>query len=176
MSVDADGLRALQDPGTGKLTPGVHQTSFGALQDYAVTTPHRARIWHAFEIWRELAIERYEPVRFWFGGSFITDRQPPGDLDVLAWTPVGRIENLRADGHRSTFELQTLQHIDFKAVGDERLTQLDRLQPMGGLVDGFAVSETLMYEKQWQRGWGNDWEDTGELIPGTEKGIVEVIV
>lgn len=175
MIFHAGGLQRLQNPTTGKLAPGVHRASIGGLRDYSVTNARRERIWSAFETWRLQAVDRLAPTHYWIGGSFITSKDDPNDIDVVAWLPLDSYRKLRQDEPRHIFELSTLQHIDFMADGDENVAQLERLQPMGGLVDGYPVGESAVTRRIWQRQFTNDWTDRQVLIPGTEKGIVEVI-
>lgn len=172
MIVHAGGLQQLQDPLTGKLAPGVHRASFGALRGYSVTNAHRERIWSAFEVWHREALPRLGHEKLWIGGSYISNKPDPGDVDVLAWIPLTAPRR----GHGIADLMTNLSSARLDEDGNvER--KLGRVQPMAGLVDGFQARCTTAQIKQWTMNWQYDYdEDTGIPVPGSEKGIVEVIV
>lgn len=170
MIVHAGGLQALQNPDTGKLAPGVHRATLSALHDYTAINSHRAALWTAFEVWRGQAARRLEPARLWIGGSFVTSKPDPSDVDVLAWIPTSAPS--RGAGIADLMTILSAGRLDENGNVERKL---GRLQPIGGQVDGFQDRFTPARNAFWRMQWCYDWdEETGEIIPGTEKGIVEV--
>lgn len=51
----------------------------------------------------------------------------------------------------------------------------ERVQPMGGYVDGFAVIRGLDDPRIWDRLWSSVTDANGGLIVGAVKGYVEVL-
>lgn len=175
MITDPAELTGMVDLRTGKLEPGVHRVSLVALEAYAVRTPERERLWAAFQMWHERVLKLYQPERFWFGGSFITATEPPSDIDVVVWLPAGRFKELRSARRREVFELMTLQNIAIRDKLGNDQQRLSRVQSFGGMIDSHPKDWTMMNQTLWKRQWGNDWSEQGEVLPDTEKGILEVI-
>ena len=169
---DADGLRSLVDPVTGWLVPGVHSASLEAVRAYAVTNGHRERLWAGFELWLRECDSRVEPVWLWLGGSFVTAKPYPGDVDVLAWITV----DAPSQGARLS-DLMTILSAARLDEDGEIERRLGRVQPVAGLVDAFLARETPVKRAEWLVNWGSEWEKAPEgMVPVAEKGIVEVIV
>lgn len=169
---DAAGLRALVDPVAGWLAPGVHSASLESVREYAVTNEHRERLWAGFEVWLRECGARVQPIRLWFGGSFVTAKPEPGDVDVLAWITV----DAPSQGARLSDLLTILSAARLHEDGEIE-HRLGRIQPVAGLVDAFLARETPVKRAEWLVNWGNEWKSTPEgMAPVAEKGIVEVIV
>lgn len=128
---------------------------------------HRREILGAFDIWvRELRrICKVESV--WISGSFVSSKVKPRDIDVAGLIPQETPEDVKqALGERP--DLITLQHV----TAQHPPRDIDRLQPVTGLVDGFLLPDQPIFTETFRRGWTSIWEngiDTGE-----RKGMVEV--
>jgi hypothetical protein len=67
----------------GVLPPGIYDCTLSEIQDRYATIPRRQKLWSGFQKYFELI----KPLGFFptifFGGSFVTDRRFPRDIDIV---------------------------------------------------------------------------------------------
>lgn len=162
-------LPQLQPNGT--LPPGRHLASLRDLRlrfvDEAPFAEHRREIFDAFEIWARVWWELLPGTRLWVNGGFVVHKSTkPKDIDVVGFAKPSQVEALTANDQSRLESLLTL--IENSDGGR-------RIQPMGGLVDGFyaprAVPEKFHY---WDELWSTLTDENKEPVPGVTKGYVEV--
>lgn len=151
---------------TGHLAPGRHLATMAELEQVFVRDApfekQRAAIFAAFTIWVDQILDVVPSIRtLWVNGGFVTHKGwAPADIDVVALKPV--IVKHPTD----TVRLHTL------------LTHLGppKVQPMAGLVDGFLATVAPTDSDYWDRKWTAVVDQAKHLVPGAEKGYVEVKV
>lgn len=130
----------------------------------------RARICSALELHLDLAREHVGPgTRAWIDGGFITHKTwaAPHDADVaLVFQPAVRFAT------EPVVPLLTLKNV---SAVEPRLA-IERLQPMGGLVDAFLVPDQPAHTAVWHDTWSSVKDANGDIVPGLRKGYVEVIL
>ncbi|MGU3652516.1 DUF6932 family protein [Mycolicibacterium sp. A43C] len=129
----------------------------------------RARIFSALVVHLELLEDVGGPASVWVDGGFITYKEAaPHDVDLVY---LCRDEHHMGTMLRSpdVFTLLTMADV---IIGFPVEVGLQRLQPVGGLVDAFlTIPEGQMY---WAAQWAKIKGPDGNRVPGTRKGFVEV--
>ncbi|MBT9273618.1 hypothetical protein KMZ32_05960 [Phycicoccus sp. MAQZ13P-2] len=140
--------------------------------------PHpglRSRIFEALRLWIDLVEDTFGPGRVWINGGFVTHKpDPPKDVDV-AFLPSAPLDVDAAIKTGTAFQLLTVQDLLFShpAPGGH----LQRLQPVGGLVDAFLADTRNPTDAQiWFDIWSSVKGPDGEIIGGVRKGFLEVII
>ncbi|MGW6275512.1 DUF6932 family protein [Streptomyces sp. NPDC055060] len=102
-------------------------------------------------------------------GGFCTYKQdPPDDLDLVVL--IDPALPLTDKDHEKLVSLFTLQGVQ---SGGPAL-RVDRVQPMGGLIDSFAiVAGAAAQEEYWDGTWSKVKGLDGQPIPGAVKGYLE---
>lgn len=181
------------DPTTGFLPPGVHRCTWAEFEytfvDCAPHPDHRRRRLRALELWVECLDELLPESTLWIDGGFVSHKvDPPFDIDVLAkvktaaWDPVAQTadDEIKAwvtwattgqPGYppKTPTAMQLTGLMTHQGVQPDGGGVLPRLQPFGGLIDGFVIpasqSATLAnFRRDWMR----------DLATGASKGFVEV--
>ena len=107
--------------------------------------------------------------RAWIDGGFVTDKDwPPKDVDIAYVMANERYIEAVQSEHAS---LWTLLNV---SAGQPRLAVVDRVQPMGGLVDAFPVVDAEALTKIWFDRWSTVKNRSGGILAGERKGFVEV--
>ncbi|XBH21579.1 hypothetical protein V5R04_15445 [Jonesiaceae bacterium BS-20] len=134
-----------------------------AFVENAPFREQRDRLWNTFLVYRSLILDVIPNARFWVDGGFVTHKEwaAPKDIDVCVLVVQRDLEGVDA-----SFE--------------DLLTREDsagrRVQPMGGLIDGFLVIRNNRASLQyWHEHWTNVTDQNGDLDPVRRKGYVEVI-
>ncbi|WP_440939896.1 DUF6932 family protein [Gordonia polyisoprenivorans] len=156
------------------LPAGRHPATLEEIhQKFVVDAPHRDSrelVYRAFVLYTDILRVRLGPVTLWVDGGFISHKPwaPPSDIDVVVIVPQHDYTNICSNGQ--AWPLSTLQHVS------SNLTQgLDRLQPMGGLIDGFVVPDSASQLAVWDATWSRVKDEHGNLLPETiRKGYLEV--
>lgn len=153
------------------LPPGRHPATLAELRlrfvDEAPFAQHRGLIFDAFEIWAKTWWELFPGSRLWIDGGFVVHKETkPKDIDVVGFVKASEVDSLGViDQSRFESLLTFIENTDSKR----------RIQPMGGLVDGFyavrAVPEKFHY---WDEFWSTVTDADKQPIPGQVKGYVEV--
>lgn len=170
------------DQRTGRLPFRGEDAPYGATlkevqHRFVSTQPHesarrRATIWRAFRLWHSLALTEFPGATYWLSGSFLTDRTRPSDLDVILLVDETHVR-------RSLFPVTStgarvlLTHRDLEAEQPTGWTE--RLQPMGGLIDGFYCptysQDAVSY---WQGAWSTEYDKQTRTPTGVRMGYLEV--
>lgn len=152
----------------GRLVPGRHRTTLPEIEQFFVEeapcSEHRRRVFTAFTTWVELLRGLSPSAILWINGGFATYKnEPPKDVDVAALIGKNDINSWTA-GQQVTFETLLT---DVRSDGT-------RLQPMGGLVDGFYavrgdIDQSVVWHESWSAVYVNGVQSVGE-----SKGYLEV--
>lgn len=105
----------------------------------------------------------------WINGGFVTLKPwaAPKDVDVAIVDTFGRIEKYR-DGAAS---LLTLHNVSSASLSGPA----PRVQPYGGMVDGFAVPRLPANLRFWDDQWSTLCDKAKVPVPGFRKGYVKVV-
>ncbi|MBT2273452.1 DUF6932 family protein [Rhodococcus qingshengii] len=164
MSADACRLPMLN--AAGRLPEGIHRGSAKDLRlrfvDGAPHSTRRDTILQAFELYAERVWEILPEARLWVDGGFVTHKAwEPKDVDVVI----------------------LVSHSDVVGIDQSKLLPLltqtaengTRIQPMGGLVDGFiADMNDPAVTHYWNDFWSTVTDEAKEPVEGIRKGYVEV--
>lgn len=146
----------------GLLPSGRHTVTMSEFRrvfvEEAPFRSERERIWRAFEIYCEMVFELLPQARLWVNGGFVTYKQwaAPGDIDVCV-----------VDGRDALLSIwESLAPLLTIEVGQVRI------QPMSGLVDGFAAPD---HDTEfWDGFWSQVVDENRIELNGVSKGYVEV--
>jgi hypothetical protein len=153
----------------GRLLPGRHRTTLQEIEQFFVDgAPHRERrrlIYRGFVTWLEILRTLCPNVTLWIDGGFTTHKDvPPKDVDVTAIISVSDLNSMDEDQQNTFDSLMT------KVGGPNE----HRVQPMGGLVDGFYAvrgqPDGIIF---WHNTWSAVYVDGAEVV-GELKGYLEV--
>ncbi|ORL03395.1 hypothetical protein A6F55_09240 [Prescottella equi] len=151
----------------GRLPEGLHRGTFKDLRirfvDGAPHPERREMLMDALEFYADQVWSLLPTARLWVNGGFVTHKPwAPKDIDVVNVVRAREIDCL---------DLPTLLPLLTHEAQDG-----SRVQPMGGLIDGFHAvrgdAEKLLY---WQDWWSTVTDVDGNAIPGIRKGYVEVV-
>lgn len=161
--------------GDGLLPPGVHRTAVDQLRerfvDDAPFPKERSRVFGAFEVYTELVWALFPTARLWVNGGFVTHKTwaAPGDIDVAVLAPTADINARYAE----SLSLWTLGGVSVQTLN---LQGVPRIQPMGGLIDGFCVPDDVPPAvAYWNDLWSRVIDENKAQVPGKMKGFVEVM-
>lgn len=155
------------------LSAGLHPATLGDVhkkfveQAPEMTRPQRDRIYRALSVHVELAsrVVIDEPLTLWINGGFATHKsQDPKDVDIVYFTSAAGVQLL---SHKSSAPLWTLNTV--KAVLDQDRLVIDKLQPMGNLIDSYVSVDTPAMRQVWMRRW-----QSSRGLDSEPKGFVEV--
>ncbi len=159
----------------GVLPLGAHEATWDEIEEAFVTgAPFweaRALIFDALRVYARLIWARFPDAVLWVDGGFVTHKSwaAPHDVDVAVVVPnaVGYDPAAEPDGP----SLWTL--LDVSAARPS-VTSHEKVQPMGGLVDGFFVqAENGPLVSFWHGWWQRRRQESGpDLIDA--KGFLEV--
>lgn len=167
VELNADGCRLPMLNAAGRLPEGIHRGSAKDLRlrfvDGAPHSTRRDTLLQAFELYAEQVWEILPEARLWVDGGFVTHKAwEPKDIDVVI----------------------LVSHSDVVGVDQSRLFPLltrtaengIRIQPMGGLVDGFIADRNdPAVTRYWSDFWSTVTDESKEPVEGVRKGYVEVI-
>ncbi|MFE8927764.1 DUF6932 family protein [Streptomyces griseus] len=159
----------------GLLPPGRHAATLAEIKEIFVEqaphAEHRGRIFRAFELYADLVQDVLERGTFWVDGGFCTHKQaPPADLDLAVF--IDRSLNLTEKDVERLVPLLTLKQVE---VHGGPVEWAERVQPMGGLIDGFPVVAGVPEQEQyWDTLWSSVKGPDGQPVPGVVKGYLEV--
>lgn len=160
---------------TGRLPSGVHRVDLSAIYDrFVLDAPNRDErelLFSSLHIYLRL-VRRFDPAgRAWIDGGFGTQKAAkPHDVDVVIHP--GDWSALEALPESQQNELLgPLTHQDV-IVGSLGPLYVERLQPIGGALDGFLCVPG--HEATWLDTWASVKDDDGSIIQGAAKGSVEV--
>ena len=158
----------------GLLPPGAHPATMPDIYDrFVLDAPQREErevLFAALGLHLGLIRKLIPAGRAWIDGSFCT-RQAlvPNDVDVVI-LPADRVALKALGGPDKTrlYMLLTLQEVNAL----EPAVWLNRLQPLGGLVDAFICAPG--HEDVWDARWSRVTDAYGAVIEDKAKGYAEV--
>nr|WP_143173358.1 hypothetical protein [Nocardiopsis flavescens] len=144
-------------------------------ETFVENAPHRqARevIFDAFKLHFSLIRKILASGTLWIDGGFCTHKaEEPKDIDIFIVVDPSVASRVTPEQEDQLMQLLTLQQV---FSGAPR-TALDRVQPMGGLVDCFlALSTDADALKEFDQLWSSVKGADGETVPGVTKGYLEV--
>jgi hypothetical protein len=167
------------DPTSGRLpfqgTESPYTTTLDELEsrfvDRAPGEARRRLIWDAFNVWLRLARDTLPGARLWVSGSFVTDKIEPSDIDVVL---VIRPEHEPVLGPMLDPRVRVLlTHLGVQAAQPAGV--VEKLQPIGGLLDGFICPEHLQQNVDyWQRVWSTEFDKVTGAPTDVRMGYLEV--
>lgn len=145
-------IPALRDD--GNLPDGKHVTTLKDIQATYVTNSCRQRIWDNFLLWLSEARRHFVVEKLWVGGSFVTEKAEPSDIDVTVWLSGESSGKVVREIEKSRFaSLFTFQKVKVK-WSENKVLLIDRLQSGNGVVDAFlARNNNVLDEKKWYETW-----------------------
>lgn len=69
--------------GAGFMPPGRYAATFSEVASAFATSPHRSALWREFTTCLELLQTAIPVCAVWLGGSFLTAKSTPGDVDAV---------------------------------------------------------------------------------------------
>jgi hypothetical protein len=163
------------DPGTGYLPfrgEDPYRVSLDDIEERYITTPHREHVWEAFGRWLTALNTIGVPGVLRFGGSLLTDKEQPSDVDVLVAIPA----ESQASARRLIVEhphLWTWQNFGTQDPAGQWKRVADKVQPALGLVDAYMCLVGAPPEANFARDWTSEHDDEG-LPTGVRMGWLEV--
>lgn len=159
-----------------------HPATLKEVSDHFVdAAPHRevrAELFSALELYAGLVWSILPSARLWVDGGFASHKTwaAPGDIDVVIVASLNEASVLTSGELERLTALLTLQ--DVSAASPE-LTA-DRIQPMGGLIDGFIIVDDgaeagRASMEYWFDLWSRVKGPNGPMDPSCRKGFVEVV-
>lgn len=152
----------------GRLPPGRHRATFQDVHDrFVASAPfsqERELVFRALVIWAQRVWSIFPDARLWVDGGFVTHKEwaAPKDVDV---TCIVRSSNVLSVDDATLATLLTHRGPDGA-----------RVQPMGGLVDGFLACRGVPEDiTRWDAQWSRVLDEERREIEGARKGYVEVI-
>lgn len=151
----------------GRLPAGRHQATFDDLrQRFVEEAPNRARrelIFRALLVYADIVRSLLPEARLWINGGFVTHKpEAPKDIDVVIVSEAPATVTIE-----QVAPLLTLQ-----AVASERpKLEVERLQPVGGLIDAFFANATVRDLLDY---WDGHWSKVNGAPDTERKGYVEV--
>lgn len=148
-----------------------HEASMEDVIERFVTNDHRKRIWDNYLLWQREVDSCVKAVKLWIGGSFLTSKPDPHDIDIVVWVdPIYQDDLPKMEFQSPLISLRTNQWLDQDADGKETVF---RWQPGNDRVDGFfAIDGMKKFEDGWTFSWGTIFDERREAIG--EKGFLEV--
>lgn len=151
---------------SGRLPVGRHPAGLKDVRirfvDQAPFREKRERIFAALELYAENVWSLLPTAKLWLDGGFVTHKSwEPKDVDVVILARPSEAGLLEED--------QLLPFLTLPGPGGTKI------QPMGGLVDGFLVLRGNANEiPYWQDFWATVVDQDKNVVEGARKGYVEV--
>lgn len=163
--------------------PAPHRCTFDELyQRFVLEAPfaeERQIVFDSLRIYGTLVWRLLPAARLWVDGGFVTHKQwaAPGDADVVVIITQADFEALPQDDYLKLTQLLTMQGVDAASPG---VTGVPRVQPMGGMIDGFLGFDTGDPANQpslmlWFDFWSGVTDERKMVREGVLKGFVEVV-
>lgn len=139
----------------------------------------RELLFDALRIYNTLVWRFFPQARLWINGGFVTHKRwaAPGDIDVAI---IIRLEDYTALPEEAKAELNQLLTLQDVSASSPDFAHLRRLQPMGGMIDGFIGVDTGDPGHQpslraWFEQWSGVTDEHKQPRHGVRKGFVEVV-
>jgi hypothetical protein len=164
------------DAKTGWLPVGTHTATleeiYDAFVDQAPFQKERDLIFRALSVYLDILRMRFTDPRVLLNGGFTTHKSWAAPKDVDLAIGLNNAE-FKSAYHPDNHSLVTLA--DGAVNQPQKGMQLVKLQPMGGLVDGYLFPARLAnMARYWEDHWSKVKDEHGNEIVGARKGFVEV--
>ncbi|MBA4023883.1 MAG: hypothetical protein C0482_16110 [Gordonia sp.] len=133
--------------------------------------PERQLIYQALILYADILKTVFTAPVLWIDGGFVTHKhwEAPKDADVVVVVPWVEYSNVCTDPKSLAY--RTLQGVQVQ----DPPAAVPRVQPMGGLIDGFIIPDQPLQTAPWHNIWSRVKDDNGNVLPATErKGYLEV--
>ena len=137
------------------------------------TNDIRQWIWGDFLSWLRAVRTELDVELLWIGGSYITDKERPSDIDVVAWLEKPSVEIFaKRRLERPLASLRTHQYL--KGGSARTPVVFARIQPANDHVDGFfAPRGNPAQAASWRETWSGVYDKNAGTRIG-DKGFLEV--
>ena len=156
---------------------GRHPATFEQVYDTFVENApfpdERGRIFEALTLYAKNLSDICSGLALWVDGGFVTHKSwaPPKDTDVVCVVPQAHYSTMCSNPN--VWSLITLQGVHVHSPSTAG--PLRRVQPMGGLIDGFIIEDKPADMAVWDYRWSLVNDEHGKLLPDTvRKGYLEV--
>jgi hypothetical protein len=131
--------------------------------------PRRELIFRALTLYIDLVSAEFTTSRFWIDGGFVTHKgwEQPQDADVVVVVPPSEHGKVLA---AEFLPLWTL----LKVFPTQPRVYADKVQPMGGLIDGFILPDQPVQLRPFDLLWSKVRDEHHNEVPGVRKGYLEV--
>lgn len=125
--------------------------------------PRRELIFRALTLHIDLVSPQFSTCRYWINGGFVTHKawEQPEDADVVVVIPPGE--------HAQVTRPEFLPLLSLPSSAG-------KLHPMGGLIDGFVAVDLPPVLDPWDLMWSSVRDQHHNVVPGVQKGYLEVRV
>lgn len=152
------------DPVTGRL-PFVDEepywTTVDAVEARFASGVHRRRLWDGFLLWLEALDEAGMPGDLRLGGSFLSDKVSPSDIDVAVSLHPDQM-SVAAGIIKPKAHLWTWQDVHVRTTDGEELRKLvQKLKPMLGRVDAYFFRVGGAQGELWASDWTSAFDSDG---------------
>lgn len=155
------------------LPPGGHVATMEEIRERFVTHPsvpfaaERQVLFGILEIYVEKVWAIWDRAELWIDGGFVTHKtwNAPNDVDVAVVDTYGRIQ-------ARIGQAVSLLTLEEAVVNNHHAT---RVQPFGGMIDGFAVARLPHNLAYWENAWGRLNDANKDQVPNVSKGFVRVV-
>jgi hypothetical protein len=163
LALNSDGLLPVA------VHPGTLDEIKSVFVDAAPFKEQRQRVFAALSLYSELVWARFPRALLWVDGGFVTHKPwaAPKDVDVAVLIH----EPYDPKDHPEDASLWTLLEV---SASQPMLDSVERVQPMGGLVDGFYVPAHSAPTVDWWRAFWQRFKQPGLPDLLNAKGFVEV--
>lgn len=164
----------------GCLPMGRHTVTEAEAKAYCITpdAAHRAELWEHLEKLTRMVRGAVGTVpAFWLGGSFLTDKERPNDIDVVYLLARKDVEGADVEG-REMLNLLQKKRVQARLGLPIDAYMLD-WWPRPGINRGTATDRPSRYLENrgyWDDLWSRRRDDTPALDKLPRRGYLEVIV
>ena len=162
------------DPVSGFLPVGPHKATLEELHAHFVAgapnEPRRQVIFDALVAYFKILSDFFPSGLALIDGGFTTFKlDAPHDVDVVLFPDDPT--QATAWSQQQFFDFQGLLTLKDVIVGGQDAAYFDRIQPLGGLLDGFIAAPEK--EEYWRSTWGSVRRSDDSIAPNM-KGYLEV--
>jgi hypothetical protein len=162
----------------GMLPPSAepHTATLEEIYDlFVAAAPFRERrelVFRGLLLYAELVSQTFSSARLWINGGFTTHKTwaAPNDVDVATIIPVHEYTKAIS---KESLPLWTMLEVSAR---QPTLDRVDRIQPLGGLLDSFFVPSIDAHIAAWHATWQRVKGQDGNIIEDATKGFVEVVL
>jgi hypothetical protein len=131
----------------------------------------RATVMTALRLYADRVWGLIPSARLWVNGGFVTHKRwaAPKDADVAVIVETAEL------GRASSRPAQSLWTLQGVTVQEPHIDLAKRIQPFGGLIDGFLAPALPATMSLWDSTWSSVTDESKNRVEGKVKGYVEVV-